>query len=173
VTRAAYLLLAATALSSCASQSFHPGPTSLSSREQRALKASARARADGFERFWLRPGCELGLLKWAPSGSQTAPSTPPGTLDLIRDEVGRLNQQDRRGEEVFVTVVVFAWRERWFGRSPEVSVEVVGRDVKGQVLWLGEDTLVVQRSSARDLAESDPLLLARAVGQKLRRELGL
>jgi hypothetical protein len=151
---------------------FHDGPTGLNGRESRALLAAARGRPGGFERFWLRPGCRPGLIKWAGDRSHAVAQAPPALLGLIRDEIGRVNRLSRDGETAFLTITVFEWTRRMFGRPPRVGYEVVGRDRAGQVLWLGQERLVVPRERALDLAETDELLVAREIGRKLGAELG-
>jgi hypothetical protein len=140
---------------------FHDGPTGLNGRESRALLAAARGRPGGFERFWLRPGCRPGLIKWAGDRSHAVAQAPPALLGLIRDEIGRVNRLSRDGETAFLTITVFEWTRRMFGRPPRVGYEVVGRD-----------RLVVPRERALDLAETDELLVAREIGRKLGAELG-
>ena len=173
-SRRAVLLGVVTVAAACATTpQFHLGATSLDAREQRAMMAVGRGRADGFQRFWLRPKCQLGLVKWSVARTRAVPEAPVGLLDLIRDEVGRVNARPRGGEVVFVTVAVFAWERRWFGRAPRVGYEIVGRDRAGQVVWMGEDRLVVPRELALNLSEPDELLVAREIGRKLKAELGL
>ena len=150
----------------------HDGPSSLTERESVALLAAARRTAGGFERFWLRPACRPGLIKWAGERSRAVPAAPPALLELTRDEIGRLNRVQHEGETVFVTVTVFQWNRRMFGWSPRVGYEIVGRDRAGQVVWLGQDRMVVPRERALDLAETDERLVAREIGRKLRTELG-
>jgi hypothetical protein len=154
-------------------QTFHSGPTSLNPREQRAMLAISSTRAHGFARFWLRPKCRVGLVKWSAATSRSIPDAPKTALEHVRDEVGRLNEKPRTGEPVFVTVTIFAWQRRWFDPAPRVGYEVVGRDGAGQIIWMGEDTLVPLRELALDLTEPDDLLVARQVVRKLRLELGL
>jgi hypothetical protein len=151
---------------------FHGGPTGLSPREQRALVAASRVRPEGFDRFWLRRSCPFGLVKWSEERSRSVEGSPAGVLDLIRDEVGRVNRGNVLGETVYVNVVVYMWRERWFGRGARVGYEIVGRDRAGQIIWLGEDRVSVVREKAANLAEGDEVLLAREVGRKLSAELG-
>ncbi|HEY0714066.1 MAG TPA: hypothetical protein VGF45_15405 [Polyangia bacterium] len=169
--RGALLLLVI--VSACAnSASFHPGPTRLNGREQRALLAAKAGRPGGFERFWLRTNCQIGLVKWRADRSQAVKAAPAGLLDLIRDEVGRVNRKAAEGETVFVEITVFEWNRRWFGRPPRFGYEVVGRDRAGQILWLAEDRLVVPRDRAVTAADADELIAAREVGRKLLMELG-
>jgi hypothetical protein len=151
---------------------FHDGPTGMNAREQRALLSASRTRRDGFERFWLRPNCRLGLIRWSEQHSQSVKEAPIGLLDMVRDEIGRVNRFTGDGEMVFVSVTVFRWQSRFFGRPPRVGYEVIGRDRAGQVIWLALDWMVAPREQATNLAESDELLVAREVGRKLRKELG-
>ena len=151
---------------------FHSGPTSLTEREKRAMLATARVRGDGFDRFWMRPRCRIGLIKWSEQRSQAAKEVPPILLDLVRDEVGRVNRGAHEGETVFVSVTVFEWNKRWFGRAPRVGYEVVGRDRAGQVMWMGEDRMVAPRKLAVHAAEGDEVVVARELGRRLRAELG-
>jgi hypothetical protein len=154
------------------SASFHPGPTGLNGREQRALLATTRAQPGGFARFWLRKNCQLGLVKWRSDKSQAVKGAPPLLLDLIRDEVGRVNRKAADGETAYVEVTVYEWNRRWFGRPPRVGYEVVGRDRAGQILWLAEDRFAVPRDRAVTAADADELIVAREVGRKLVLELG-
>jgi hypothetical protein len=156
----------------CASRSpFHEGPTGMNAREQKALLSAGGSRPRGFERFWLRRGCRIGLIKWSEHQSQSVKEAPAGLLNVIRDEIGRVNRGAGDDETVFVSVTVFRWERGFFGRAPRVGYEVIGRDRAGQVMWLGLDRVVVPRERALNLAETDELLLAREVGRKLRAEL--
>jgi hypothetical protein len=112
-------------------------------------------------------------MKWSVDGSRTVPGAPADLLELIRDEVGRVNANPRRGEVVFVTVTVFEWERRFFGRAPRIGYEIVGRDRAGQIIWMGEDRFVAPRESALNLSEPDELLVAREVGRRTKTELGL
>jgi hypothetical protein len=152
---------------------FHRGPTGLNDREQRALLAANRVRPDGFARFWRRPNCDFGLVKWSEERSLAVKQAPGNLLGLIRDEVGRVNRKPREGETVFVSVTVFEWETRFFGRPPHVGYEVIGRDRAGQIIWVAQDRITAPRETALNLAETDELLVAREVGRKLRVELGL
>ena len=133
---------------------------------------SARGLASGWVRAVLvEKGCRIGLIKWSEHQSQWVKEAPAGLLDLIRDEIGRVNRGEGDGETVFVSVTVFRWERGVFGRAPRVGYEVIVRDRAGQVIWLGLDRVVVPRERALNLAETDELLLAREVGRKLRAEL--
>jgi hypothetical protein len=104
---------------SCASgPGFHQRLTGMNVREQRALLSASRNRADGFERFWARPNCRFGLVKWSDQQSRSVEEAPGALLNLIRDEIGRVNRAVAEGEIVFVTVIVFRWQRRLFGRAP-------------------------------------------------------
>jgi hypothetical protein len=172
--RAQVVIGAVMLASACATApQFHSGPTSLSGPEQRAMLAAPRSEAGWFERFWLRPGCQLGVIKWSEERSQAVAAAPPGLLDLVRDELGRLNRKKRAGEVVYVSVTVFEWRNRIFGLAPRVGYEVIGRDRAGQIIWMAEDHMVAPRELAKTLVEGDDLVVAREVGRKTRMELGL
>jgi hypothetical protein len=161
------------ACTACAPRpALHAGPTSLSAREGRALLAAKRTRADGFERFWLRPRCRPGLIKWSAERSRAVNEAPPALLEVVRDEIGRLNRTPGEGEIVSLSVTVFEWKRRIFGLPPRVGYEIVGRDRAGQVLWLGQDRMVAPRNQALGLADTDEVLVAREIARKLRRELG-
>jgi hypothetical protein len=163
----------AAALAACARPPmFHPGPTGLSAREQRALLAAGRGRPGGFERFWRRASCRPGLVKWSPAQPRSVADAPPTLAGVIREEIGRVNRGWHEGETVFVTVAVFEWERRLFGRGPRVGYELVGRDPAGQVVFLAEDRMASPRESAVNLAETDEILVAREIGRKLRKELG-
>jgi hypothetical protein len=162
------------AITSCASaQTFHGGPSSLSPQERPLLVALKPKRDAVMERFWKRDGLNIGLIKWSQDGSAAAPEAPAPLLELVRDELGRVNKDARVGEQVQLAVNIFAWRHRWFGRAPVVQYEVVGRDRAGQLLWVGQDTVQVPRGSAKSLAETDEQVTAREIARRIRKELSL
>jgi hypothetical protein len=167
------MFASAAVLAGCATRTgVHAGPTGLSSREQQALLTASRVRPDGFERFWLRPNCRFGLVKWSDQRSQAVSEAPKELLQVVRDEFGRVNRNAGGGEEVYVSVVVFEWERRYFGRPPRAGYEILGRDRAGQIIWFAVDWLTAPRDLAQNLAEPDELLLAREMGRKLRAELG-
>src|SRR5688572_27149757 len=85
----------------------------LTAREQELL---AERKADGeFQRWWqLAPAPAVGLVKWD-SDRSTAPVPSQARLvQLIRDELGRVNQAERQGGEVRVAVHLRSYERRGF-----------------------------------------------------------
>jgi hypothetical protein len=162
-------------LGGCASgPRFHEGPSALAVNERSTLVAApVKEDPAEFRRCWRRPALRVGLLKWAEDKAEAVVAAPAGLLQAIRDEVGRLNQGARPGEEAYVTVTVFHWERGFFSRKATASYEVVGRDRAGRLLWVADDRLTASREEATSLLEGDEAVVARRVAGKLQRELGL
>jgi hypothetical protein len=152
---------------------FHQGPTALGETERALLVAAAPGRDGGLKRFWRKARVRTGLIKWADGTSRAVPGAPPGLLQAVRDELGRINQTSRAGETVYVTVTVFRWERGFWSRVPEAGCEVTGRDSAGRALWIGEDIVRADPELARTLADGDELIVARELVRRLRKELGL
>jgi hypothetical protein len=93
-------------------------------------------------------------------------------MEALRDEIGRLNQTPRQGEDVGVGVVVFFHDRRWFGRR-EIGIEVTGRKRSGELVWAGVARLSPSESYATSAADGEEILVARELATRLRKELGL
>lgn len=162
------------ALAGCATTTSVPaGRSGLTPKEQKGLAVATLKKGVAYERFWRRPGVKVGLVKWAEERSYVVREAPPAVLEAIRDEVGRVNRNARPGEDVYVSVGVFQWRTRWFGRAPEVGVEVIGRDRAGQLLWVGTGIVRPSSDAPASLADTEETLVAREVARRLGKELGL
>jgi len=164
--------LVALLLPACASSGLHKGPTALVHTEKAALAGAPEKKDGGFGRFWPKAAVRgVGLLKWDVRSTATA-GAPAELLELIRDEVGRLNQKARAGEDVLVSVTVYRVERRFFG-GLEVGVEVVGRDSGGRLVWAGDEVVRPKAEQARNLADTAEVIVAREVARKLGKELGL
>ena len=171
----AALVLGLALAGGCASgPRFHEGPTALAHAERPTLlRVPPKQDSSGFRRFWRRPGVRIGLVKWAEDRSSCVPAAPAELLQAVRDELGKLNQLARPGDDVFVTVTVFRW-DRGFIRSlSDVGYEVVGRDAGGRLLWTADDVVRVHPTDRRTLVEGDEAVVARVLARKLRTELQL
>ena len=132
-------------------------------------------KADGdFRRWWrLAPAPAVGLVKWD-SDRSTAPG--PGQarlLQVIRDELGRVNQAERQGGEVRVAVHLRSYEPRGFLRRRWLLYELVGRTPAGTLLWAAVDEIRPSERYRSSLADGDADLLAREIATKFRRALGL
>lgn len=158
----------------CAGTSPLPTPrqTTLSAREFAPL-AQIQADQSGLERFWKREGVVVGIVKWDSARSRAATEVPPQVMQEIRDEVGRLNQVERPGEDVWLTVNVYRWRKGFFSSTPVACVEIVGRDQLGQVVWMGEGQVEAKAALADSLADTPGIIVAKELLRRLRAELAL
>lgn len=173
-TGAIAALAMAGAFAACASASPLPrnSQTVLSTQESKSL-AVVRPDSSGLERFWHRRGIALGMIKWDGAKSRVLPPAPAELLRALRDEAGRLNQTERTGEDVWLTINVYNWTTPLFGKAPRASIEVVGRDRAGQVVWLGQGRVPGDASFADSLADTPEQIVARETLKRLRRELNL
>jgi hypothetical protein len=147
--------------------------TGLTDTELQTVRRAAASRDGSFDRFWrARQGARPGLLKWSEAHSSAVPVAPPALLEIVRDELGRLNAVSRSGADVQVGVTIFRCERRWFGRR-EIGIEVAGRSGEGALVWAGVVTLSPSSAFARTAADSDEVLVARELVARLRRELGL
>jgi hypothetical protein len=154
------------------SAGFREGRTALSSGEKGLEANLPERKGEGFRKSWKRPGqSAAGRIKWSEAAASAVPEAPPELLQVIRDEVGRLNQAPISGPAVFLTVTIYRFERRWWGPR-EVSIELVIRDEHGQLLWLADDTLRPSEQPEGGLAETESDLLARALVRKLSKALG-
>lgn len=167
--------LAATLSFGCAT-----GPSPLPRAEQSSLDNAEltplkklQADSSGLERFWLRDGVAIGTIKWDVARSRAEASAPKELLQAIRDEVGRLNQAERAGEDIWITVNVYHWSVGLFSSTPRARIELIGRDRAGQVVWMGQGEIAAHSKLAKTLADSRAVIVAQEVVRKLREELAL
>ena len=173
--RRAFLSSSVGLLAGCASgAALHTGPSNLAAREKAAL-AEGRPRNGqrGFRRLWKSQSIKpWGLLKWDPDHSSAVPSAPPGLLQAIRDDLGRLNQRVATGDSLSQVVTVYGYdREGWVS-PPSAAYELVARNAGGQVVWCAEDEVSAAPELAKTLADAPELILAREIGRKVRVEFG-
>jgi hypothetical protein len=168
------VLCTALALAGCASASaLHEGKTALEPQEGAVMSRTADRSGISFRKVWKVPGLKpWAMLKWDQDHSAAAPGAPPGLLQAIRDEVGRLNQQPAKGEDFFLTVTVYSYdRGGWFS-EPSAAIELVARDGKGRAAWVADDQVTVRPELAQTLADSEEMVLAREITRKVRQEFG-
>lgn len=157
----------------CASAQVRPARSLLAAKEIGAVGAVREKDDGGFRRFWRATGvARPGLIKWAPDASLAVQTAPGGMLEAVRDELGRLNQNERDGSDVAVAVNIYRYEKPWF-RPVQVDVEIVGRLPSGQLAWAGLHTVTPAKEPVVNAADSDGVIVARVVAARLRKELGL
>ncbi len=158
----------------CAPAIFHEGRTSLAPAERIYLAPRPGAPRGVFARFWHAPRpLPLGLVRWDESKSFAVRDTPGDLLQAIRDEVGRLNQDGRTGEDIALAVTVYRFTKGGFLNPPAAYCELVARDVGGQVVWASDDKIEAAPKLAKTLVDPPSAIIAREILRKLRRQLRL
>jgi hypothetical protein len=152
----------------CAAPEYTGRGSQLPAAEQHLLRTSKGT--GGFQRLWrLAPGFPaLGLVKWdsdRAAGNQSGRAT---FLDLIREELGRVNQAGRQGEEARVSVTLLGFERRGVRRRLTLRYEFVGRTRSGTLLWAAYDELEPSEEFRSSAADDEELLLARAITAKFR-----
>lgn len=151
----------------CATGAAQPAQSSLLDSSERVLLGASHEGA-GFSRFWrLDPAPSMGLVKWDVDNSGTRPGVPRELLQSIRDELGRVNQAERRGVGVVVAVRLEEYETASFWRRACVRYEITGRTSAGTLLWVVQDNLHPRGTDRASLADSDELVLARGIVGKL------
>jgi hypothetical protein len=160
----------------CASTGFHEGRTALRKEEQACLVAKKGApKGVVFERFWTAPRLvAIGLVQWQEDRSWACPQAPADLLQSMRDEMGRLNQRYRVGENISLAVTVYRFDKGgiWSG-PPTAHYELVARNGKGQVVWAADDKIEAPGSLARTVADTSSAMIGREVLRKVRQQFGL
>ena len=158
----------------CASTGFHAGRTSLAKEEQGVLKVQAGPAKGPFERFWksktLGP---FGLVKWQEEKSWAAPEAPADLLQIVRDELGRLNQRAGAGEEISLAVTVYRYEGEGVWSKPTAFYELVARDQRGKVLWAADDKVQATEDLAVSLVDPPSAIMAREILRKVREQFGI
>jgi hypothetical protein len=92
----------------------------------------------------------------------------------MRDEIGRLNQRYRAGENISLAVTVYRFDKGgiWSG-PPTAHYELVARDQQGQVVWAADDKVEAAASLARTLADTSSAIVGREVLRKVRQQFGI
>ncbi len=158
----------------CAPAIFHEGRTSLAPAERSYLAPREGAPSGTFARFWQAPRLRAwGLVRWDESKSFAVRDAPGKLLQAVRDEVGRLNQEARTGEDVTLAVTVYRFTKGGFLNAPAAYYELVTRDVRGQVVWAADDKIEAAPDLAKTLVDPPSAIIAREILRKLRRQLRL
>ena len=158
----------------CASTSLHDGRTTLRKDEHGYLVARKGAPKSSFERFWRTPRpASIGIVQWQEEQGWACPQAPADLLQAIRDELGRLNQQYRAGENISLAVTVYRFDKGAILRKPTAHYELVARDPRGQVVWAADDKIEATENLSRSLADTASEMIAREVLRKVREQVGL
>jgi hypothetical protein len=158
----------------CASTSLHDGRTTLRKDEHGYLVARKGAPKSSFERFWRTPRpASIGIVQWQEEQGWACPQAPADLLQAIRDELGRLNQQYRAGENISLAVTVYRFDKGAILRKPTAHYELVARDPRGQVVWAADDKIEATENLSRSLADTSSAMISREVLRKVREQLGI
>jgi hypothetical protein len=158
----------------CAPAVFHDGRTTLAQREQPCLASRKGAPSGIFVRFCRAPEMRSwGLLRWDASKSFVVSDAPSDLLQAIRDEVGRLNESSRLGEDLALAVTVYRFRRAALWHAPAAYYELVARDMWGRVVWALDDKIEAREELAQTLVDPPSAIIAREILRKLRRQFSL
>jgi hypothetical protein len=148
---------------------FHEGRTQLTPEEKEKV-VHVKAGDGPFEKFWKAPGFDgnWGLLKWDPDHSWAVADAPADLLDHVREEVGQVNQESHKGEDLTLAVTVYRFKRQGFLTNPVSYFELVARNRKGEVVWIAIDHVKSTQSLSTSLADSDSQIMARELRRKLR-----
>ena len=157
------------------STSLHGGRTSLASAEAATVVAGAqKGSGDGFRRLWKSPGLKSWrLLKWDQERSTVAPGAPPALLQMIRDEVGRLNQRPANGEDLVLSVTVYVYRAGGWFSNAKAHYELVARNHAGKAVWVADDEVAARSELASNLVDPEEAIVAREIARKIRQAFGI
>jgi hypothetical protein len=123
-------------------------------------------------RSWRPRRQAIGLVQSWEEQSWACPEAPPDLLQSIRDELGRLNQPHRNGENVFLAVSVYRFDKGGIWTLPPAYDEVVVRDLRGPTVWAAEDKIEARENLAGSLADTPSAIIAREGSAKPGRFLG-
>jgi hypothetical protein len=148
---------------------FHEGRTQLTP-EERGKIVQVKDAGGPFEQLWKAPGFDgaWGMLKWDPDHSWAVADAPTDLLDLVREEVGQVNQETRKGDDLNLTVTVYRFKRQGFLTNPVGYFELVARNREGKAIWIALDRVKSTQSLANSLADSDSQIMARELRRKLR-----
>lgn len=156
-------------VTACAPATFHAGRTSLSKPEQVVLSPRPRAPRSAFARFWRSPGLrDIGLIRWNDDRSWSCPAVPADLLREIRDQLGRLNRDARKGEDLSLAVTVYRFERGGILRRPTAYYELVARDAAGRVAWAADDKIEARPELAETLADTPSSIIAREMLRRTR-----
>ncbi len=148
---------------------FHEGRTQLTP-EERGRLVQVKEGDGPFDRLWKAPGFDgnWSLLKWDPDHSWAVADAPTDLLDQVREEVGQVNQEARKGEDLSLAVTVNRFKKQGFLTNPVGYFEMVARNREGKAVWIALDRVKSTQSLATSLADSDSQVMARELRRKLR-----
>jgi len=148
---------------------FHEGRTQLTP-EERGKIVQVKAGDGPFEQLWKAPGFDgtWGLLKWDPVHSWAVNDAPTDLLDQVREEVGQVNQESRKGEDLTLAVTVYHFKKQGFLTNPVGYFEMVARNREGKAVWIALDRVKSTQSLATSLADSDSQIMVRELRRKIR-----
>jgi hypothetical protein len=169
-----YFLAGLLAVVGCASTGFHEGRTSLRKDEQRYLVARKGTPKGVFDRFWESARWPtIGLVQWDGEKSSACPEAPGDLLQSVRDELGRVNQRNRSGENIALAVTIYRYQKAGTWSKPTAYYELVARDPRGQVVWAADDKVVATEDLARSLVDAPSAIMGREILRKVREQLGI
>jgi hypothetical protein len=159
-------LLAATELSAA---ECHEGRTQLSPAERTCILQPQKG-VGPFERLWKSPDFNgnWGLLKWDPEHSWAVEEAPANLLDVVREEVGQVNQKPGTGEDLQLSVTVYRFKRQGFLTNPVGYFELVARNRDGKAVWIALDRVKSTQALAESMADSDSQIMARELRRKIR-----
>jgi hypothetical protein len=165
-TRIAIPALVAATLSAA---DFHEGRTLLTP-EERTRFVQVKEGDGPFEKLWKAPGFDgnWGLLKWDTDHSWAVADAPTDLLTQVREEVGQVNQESRKGEDLTLAVTVYRFKRQGFMTNPVGYFELVARNREGKAVWIAQDHVKSTQALANSLADSDSQIMARELRRKLR-----
>lgn len=148
---------------------FHEGRTQLTP-EERGKIVQMKDAGGPFEQLWKAPGLDgtWGLLKWDHDHSWAVADAPADLLDLVREEVGQVNQAPRKGDDLSLAVTVYHFKRQGFLTNPVGYFELVARNREGKAVWIALDRVKSSQSMANALADSDSQIMARELRRKIR-----
>ena len=148
---------------------FHEGRTQLTP-EERGRIVQVKAGDGPFERFWKAPEFDgnWGLLKWDPDHSWAVADAPTDLLDQVREEVGQVNQEAHKGDDLSLSVTVYRFKGQGFLTNPVGYFELVARNPEGKAVWIAMDRVKSTQSLSSSLADSDSQIMARELRRKIR-----
>jgi len=157
-----------------AKEKFHDGKTTLSADEKAIVMKVKEKEDKGFSILWKNPNIkEFGVMKWDSDSCFAVPDAPNDILDSIRDQVGKLNQKDRKGEEVKISATIFKYKKQSFLSNPVAYYELVARNKDGKTVWIAIDQIKPCQELATSLADTDSNIVGREIHRKIREEFSL
>lgn len=166
--------LALVSLPAMAGEKFHDGKSALKPEEKVVVLAVTEKEGSGFRMAWRNPDVKtFGLLKWDADSSYAVTDAPPELLEAIRENIGKLNQKDRKGEDLILSVTIFKFKKQGFLTNPVAFFEIVARTKDGKAAWVVIDRVKSTQELAQGLSDTDSAIVGREVFRKMREEFNL